>query len=89
MNWSIDLSRDADKFLRKNQNIEDVLIIEIKKLINKLEGETVNINFKKLSGIWDGYYRIRKGKIRIIVFPDYLNKVIYVETIDFRGDVYK
>ena len=89
MSWSIDLSKDADKFLNKNQHLKDDLISEAKKLISKLNGETVNINFKKLSGIWDGYYRIRKGKIRIIVYLNYLKKVVYVDTIDFRGDVYK
>jgi len=44
---------------------------------------------KKLKGSWTGYYRIRKGKIRIIFDVDYKNKTVFIEKIDFRGDVYK
>ncbi len=89
MSWSIELSKDAEKFLDKQHDLEDVLINEIKKLILKINGETVTLNIKKLSGSWDGYYRIRKGKIRIIVFLDYSTSIVYTEIIDFRGDVYK
>ena len=31
-----------------------------------MKGEDVNINLKKLGGDWEGYYRLRKGKLRII-----------------------
>lgn len=44
---------------------------------------------KKLKGSWAGYYRIRKGKIRIIFDVDYKNKAVFIEKIDFRGDVYE
>ena len=89
MNWSIEYSKDADNFLKKQRHIEDVLIDEIKKLIQKLQGETVNLNFRKMTGDWDGYYRIKKGKIRIIVYLDFSKHVVFVENIDFRGNVYK
>jgi mRNA interferase RelE/StbE len=89
MTWSIEYSKDADNFLKKHRHIDDVLIGEIKKLIHKLNGETVNIKFKKLTGDWEGYYRIRKGKIRIIVFLDFSKHGVHVENIDFRGSVYK
>lgn len=89
MSWSIEYSKDADKFLIKNPQIQKTLIAEIKKFIRKLNGETVNINFKKLHGEWSGYYRIRKGDVRIIftIIND-TNKII-IFSIDFRGDVYK
>jgi len=89
MSWSIEYSKDALKFLVKHQDIEEILIEEIKKFILKLNGEKVSINLKKLHGVWEGYYRIRKGKIRIIFYIDYTNFVVYIDTIDFRGDVYK
>ncbi|MBN1364916.1 MAG: hypothetical protein JW976_08950 [Syntrophaceae bacterium] len=89
MSWSIEYSKDADTFLKKQRHIKDKLIGEIKKLIQKLQGETVNINFRKMTGDWEGYYRIRKGKIRILVHLDFSASVVFVENIDFRGDVYK
>ena len=55
----------------------------------KIKGENVNIDIKKLSGEWEGYYRLRKGKLRIIFEPNKTDKVLFVERIDFRGDVYK
>jgi hypothetical protein len=89
MNWAIEYSKDTDSFIKKHRHIKDVLIGEIKKLIQKLNGENVNIKFKKLTGDWEGYYRIRKGKIRIIVYLDFAKHVVYTENIDFRGNVYK
>lgn len=89
MSWSIEFSKDTQKFLDKHLDIEDMLIDEIKKLILKLKGQKVGINIKKLHGVWEGYQRIRKGKIRIVIYLDYSDCIVYVDTIDFRGDVYK
>ena len=89
MNWSIGYSREADKFLVKHKDIEADLIDEVGKFIRKVNGETVSVNVRKLSGEWEGYYRIRKGKIRIIFYPDFHENEIYISVIDFRGDVYK
>jgi mRNA-degrading endonuclease RelE of RelBE toxin-antitoxin system len=58
MNWSIDYSKDADKFLAKNPNLKNSIKNEIKKLIRKLSGETVSIDFKRMHGEWAGFYRI-------------------------------
>jgi mRNA interferase RelE/StbE len=44
---------------------------------------------KKLVGEWEGYYRLRKGKLRIIFAPNKIDKVLFVDRIDLRGDVYK
>ncbi len=38
---------------------------------------------------WKGAYRIKIGKIRIIVFPNIDEDEFYIERMDFRGDVYK
>lgn len=42
-----------------------------------------------MKGDWDGFYRLRSGKIRIILSIDVDKQVIYVERIGFRGDVFK
>ena len=88
MKWRIDYSRYAEKSIEK-QNIRLEAREELKKFLMKIKGENVNIDIKKLSGEWEGYYRLRKGKLRIIFEPNKTDKVLFVERIDFRGDVYK
>jgi len=89
MTWSIKYSKDADKFLQKQPQIKDKIIGEIKKFILKLNGETVSIDFKKLSGEWADYYRIRKGRVRIVFQINDNENIILIFNIDFRGNVYK
>ncbi|MFH0975083.1 MAG: hypothetical protein V1874_04785 [Spirochaetota bacterium] len=89
MSWSVDYSKDADKFLSKNPNLKNSIKSEIKKFIRKISGETVSIGFKRLHGEWAGYCRIRKGKVRILLKINDKEKNIIVFNIDFRGDVYK
>lgn len=87
-NWRIDYSRDAEKFI-KRQNIHEEVKEELKRFFMKMKGVNINIDLKKLEGEWEGYYRIRKGEIRIIFSINKTDKVLFVEKIDFRGDVYK
>ena len=51
--------------------------------------EAVNIDIRKLVGTWEGYYRIRVSKIRIIFAISKESKEIFVEKVDHRGGVYK
>jgi mRNA interferase RelE/StbE len=88
MKWRIDYSREAEKFIRQH-DIRDEVREEIKKFLLKMKGENVNIHLKKLGGDWEGYYRLRKGKLRIIFGVNIVEKVLFVERVDFRGDVYK
>jgi len=88
MIWRIDYSKDAHKFIQKNKIGNDVSG-ELKKFLLRLKGVDVNINLKKLAGDWEGYYRLRKGDIRIIFAIDKHEKALYVEKVDLRGKVYK
>ncbi|RLF44104.1 MAG: type II toxin-antitoxin system RelE/ParE family toxin [Thermoplasmata archaeon] len=88
MNWKISYSKSALKFIEKH-NIKVEVKEEIRKFLLLLKRENVNVDVKKLYGDWKGYYRIRKGKLRIIFSLNKLEKEIYIEKIDFRGDVYK
>jgi len=88
MKWKIEYSRDALKFIKK-QNIHEEVQEEIKKFLMRLKGENINIDVKKLIGDWEGYYRLKKGKIRIIFSLNKNEKSLFIEKIDFRGDVYK
>lgn len=87
--WKIDVSRQADKFTKKENIKDEKLLSLIQKFINYSKGMDENIDVKKLKGKWEGYHRIRFGKIRVILKIDFKEKTIFVDTIDYRGDVYK
>ena len=89
MNWQIDFSSNSLKFLKKNNLKENFIIEEIKLVLRKFKGEDVNINVKKLKGEWKGFYRIRSGKIRIIAEFQFEQNQVYIEEIDWRGNIYK
>jgi len=89
MTWHIDFSKDALKFLRSNNLKEDFVIVQIKRVIQKFKGENVNVDIKKLSGEWKGFYRIRSGRLRIIIEFQFERFRAYIEKIDWRGNVYK
>jgi mRNA interferase RelE/StbE len=61
----------------------------LKKFLQAMKGESVNLDLTKLLGNWKGYYRIRIGKIRIIFDISKVSREIFVEEVDHRGDVYK
>lgn len=88
MTWRIDYSKDANKFIQKNKLQADISA-ELKKFLLRLKGVDVNINLKKLVGDWEGYYRLRKGDMRIIFSINKIEKALYVEKVDLRGKVYK
>ena len=88
MKWRVDYSRGSEKFL-ENQNIREEVREELRRFLIRLKGENVNVDVKKLTGDWTGYYRLRKGKIRIIFSLNKSEKSLYVEKIDYRGDGYK
>ena len=86
--------KKAAKFLKKNQDsitedtVDNLIILTIKKKVFALD---VNIDVKELKGELKGKYRIRKGKIRIIIEIKQDEVIIQsiVEDIDFRGNIYK
>ena len=89
MIWQINLTEKVYKFFKKNQIPQEQIFEVIKKAIKKFQGESINVDIKKLKGIWADFYRIRKGEIRIIVKFDFDNLTVLVEEIDWRGNVYK
>lgn len=88
MKWEIGISREAEKFL-KRENIRSEAIAEIKNFLKRMKGEQVSVDVKKLKGEWQGFYRIRKGKLRIIFELNFEEHFIYVARADHRGEVYK
>ena len=59
-------------------------------LIDRLaEDPYYHYNIKPLTSDLQGSYRLRIGNIRIIYSIDDSVKIVYIEVIGFRGDVYK
>jgi mRNA-degrading endonuclease RelE of RelBE toxin-antitoxin system len=88
MKWAIEYSKRANDFIEE-QGIQDKVRGSIKDFLLKITGSNINIDIKKLKGAWAGYYRIRKGNIRIVIKPDSESRTIFVDVVDFRGSVYR
>ncbi len=89
MKWTIDLSHDAEKFLRRN-HLEHKEVFELVGLaIRKLQGEVANVTVGKLKGKWAGFYRIKRGDLRIIASFDFDDLRVFVDQLDWRGNAYK
>ena len=54
-----------------------------------MKSESVSVDVKKLKGDWQGFYRVRKGKLKIIFEVDFQEHIVYVARIDHRGKAYK
>lgn len=89
MIWQIEYSKESLKFIKKNSIPESDIELNIKKIIQKFSGQNINIDLKRLKGKWQGFYRLREGKKRYILSVDFESGKIFIDRIDFRGDVYK
>lgn len=88
MKWKIKVSKSANKFIDKNSISDGDLFSLIQKTIRYLKGEDINVDINKLTGEWKGFFRIRAGKLRVIVEIDFDNLEVFIEEIDWRGNVY-
>ena len=85
--YRIELSRKAAKFYQKADNVS---LKRLNLAFSKLSEDPFrHFNIKKLSGELEGSFRLRLGNMRIIYSVDDNKKVVYIEVIGFRGDVYK
>jgi len=91
---AIKFRKNAVKFLTK-ADPGDVLRIQEKLsqllLFVKAQGiiPFTELDIKKMKGDWEGFYRLRIGKIRLLLIIDATSGDIEVYTIGSRGDVYK
>ncbi|MCD8106210.1 MAG: type II toxin-antitoxin system RelE/ParE family toxin [Lachnospiraceae bacterium] len=79
--YKIVFEKAAQKFLERQDKAQR---LRIYKAIYRLPDGT---DIKKLKGC--GMYRLRVGDYRILYTIDEIVKIIDVENIDNRGDVYK
>jgi len=84
-------SNKVMKFLKLNhilsENTLDGLMI---KSVKRINGKSIRVDLKELHGKLQGLFRVRKGDIRIIF--QYIKgeiHIVNIETIAYRGDVYK
>lgn len=89
MSWRVDFSHQSLKFLAKNHLSEDDALEKISLAVRKFHGEPVSVDIKKLAGKWQGFHRIRSGKLRLIVELKFESARALIEVIDWRGSVYK
>ena len=89
MTWKFGFSQESQKFLKTNKITEDEIIEIIRKTVRKFQGENINIDIRKLKGEWLGFYRIRKGNLRIITEFNFDKCSVLIEKIDWRGEAYK
>ena len=91
---AIKFRKNAIKFLEK-ANLEDAEKIQekISQLLYFVEEQAIirftELDIKKMKGDWEGFYRLRIGKIRIVFTVNTQSGEVEIFTIGARGDVYK
>ncbi len=88
--WIVEIGKQSEKFLDKNSaDIRDIVYDKIRNVIEWLENKNnLIVDLKKLKGDYLGFYRIRAGKVRIIISIDKINHIIKIQNINFRGNIY-
>jgi mRNA interferase RelE/StbE len=87
--WQIKLSKQSASFSEQEHISDDRILALVKKVINHTRGQAENLDIKKMKGAWKGYHRVRIGKIRMILKIDFEKHTVFVDRMDFRGNVYK
>jgi mRNA-degrading endonuclease RelE of RelBE toxin-antitoxin system len=91
LDLQINFEKKAEKFFNKNNLSRDEIVELIIKAVKKLSGYSENIDMKHLKGEFQGYLRIRKNDLRIIIkiIEEDNQIIVSVVNIDFRGSIYK
>ncbi|ALB42190.1 MULTISPECIES: type II toxin-antitoxin system RelE/ParE family toxin [unclassified Anabaena] len=90
---AIKFRKNAIKFLEK-ANLEDAEKIQekISQLLYFVEEQAIipftELDIKKMKGDWEGFYRLRIGKIRIVFTVNTQSGEVEIFTIGTKGDVY-
>ena len=89
MQWDVDFSPQSLKFLARNRISENEVVEKIHLALRKFRGEDIAVDIRKAKGKWAGFHRVRSGKLRIIAAFYFKPKEVFIDTIDWRGNVYK
>ena len=88
MRWHVELAKHASTFIKVNHIPKEDILDIITDAIKNFQGEMVSIDIKKMRGEWEGFYRIRKGKWRVVAGFDFNSSSVFIEDIDWRGNIY-
>ena len=91
---SLKFRKSAIKFIQSADSETTANIRQkLNQLVSSVENQSIipfnDLDIKKMKGNWEGYYRLRIGKIRVIFIVDLTLGDIEIYNIGFRGDVYK
>ena len=88
--WTYNFSKSSLKFLEQVDGETKVRIkTKLLELADYLEGKSpALVDIKRLKGKWEGFYRLRVGKVRVILSFDLQQKAMVLHDIGFRGDIY-
>ncbi|NEO03937.1 MAG: type II toxin-antitoxin system RelE/ParE family toxin [Moorea sp. SIO3I7] len=91
---TIKFRKSAIKFLESaDQETTANIRKQLRQLVDAIENKSIipfnDLDIKKMKGNWEGFYRLRIGKIRVIFTVDLTLADIEIYTIGFRGNVYK
>jgi len=91
---AIRFRKQAIKFLQKtNPEDADRIQEQLRQLLLAVEMQGIipftDLDIKKMKGKWDGFYRLRMGKIRVIFTVSLDTAAVEIFTIGTRGDIYK
>jgi mRNA interferase RelE/StbE len=85
--YKIELARKAARFY---QRADTVTARRLNQAFSRLaEDPFGHYSIKRLRGEFEGSYRLRVGEIRIVYSVDETKKIVYVEVIGYRGNVYR
>jgi len=92
LEWKLRIHKRALKFLdeipeEERKRIQD----KLNDLLKTLESGALlytRLDVRKLKGAWEGFLRLRVGKIRIIFKIEIENKQVLVYNIHYRGQAY-
>jgi mRNA interferase RelE/StbE len=88
MKWRVELAERASIFIEINHIPREYIFSIIADAIKNFQGEVISIDIRKMKGLWEGFYRIRKGKWRIIAEFNFDANSVFIEDIDWRGNIY-
>lgn len=87
MTYKIKVFKQAVKYYSKLDTKTQSKINSAMEAMMKNPAEGFHI--KKLKGEFEGKYRYNVGGLRIIYFVDTKERIVFVEAIGSRGDIYK
>ena len=91
---AIKFRKPAVKFIEKaDPDTLSRIQKKLNQLVTAVEEQSIipftELEIKQMKGAWEGFYRLRVGKIRLLFTVDFTSGEVEVYAIGSRGDIYK